>query len=68
MILLPIGQYAHKQFVNVKTHYPYAEIPLFVVMPNHIHAIVIIDGEKFQIIAVEMGINHKTTQMHGAIT
>ncbi|MCQ2608648.1 MAG: hypothetical protein MJ197_08190 [Bacteroidales bacterium] len=46
MILLPIGQYAHKQFVNVKTHYPYAEIPLFVVMPNHIHAIVIIDGEK----------------------
>lgn len=45
MQLSPIGQYAHEQFVNVKTHYPYAEIPLFVVMPNHIHAIVIIDGE-----------------------
>lgn len=44
MQLSPIGQYAHEQFVNVKTHYPYAEIPLFVVMPNHIHAIVVIDG------------------------
>ena len=45
MQLSPIGQYAYEQFVNVKTHYPYAEIPLFVVMPDHIHAIVMIDGE-----------------------
>ena len=44
MQLSPIGQYAYEQFVNVKTHYPYAEIPLFVVMPDHIHAIVMIDG------------------------
>lgn len=45
MHLSPIGQYAHEQFANVKTHYPYAEIPLFVVMPNHIHAVVVIDGK-----------------------
>lgn len=45
MQLSPIGQYAYDQFINVKTHYPYAEIPLFVVMPDHIHAIVMIDGE-----------------------
>ncbi len=45
MQLSPIGQYAYEQFMNVKTHYPYAEIPLFVVMPDHIHAIVMIDGE-----------------------
>lgn len=45
MQLSPIGQYAYEQFVNVKTHYSYAEIPLFVVMPDHIHAIVMIDGE-----------------------
>ena len=44
MQLSPIGQYAYEQFINVKTHYPYAEIPLFMVMPDHIHAIVIIDG------------------------
>lgn len=45
MHLSPIGQYAYNQFINVKTHYPYAKIPLFVIMPDHIHAIVTIDGE-----------------------
>jgi len=45
MQLSQIGQYAYEQFMNVKTHYPYAEIPLFVIMPDHIHAIVTIDGE-----------------------
>ncbi|MBQ8720920.1 MAG: hypothetical protein IJY67_02055 [Paludibacteraceae bacterium] len=36
-----LGQYAVEQFQNVQLHYSYAEIPLFVVMPNHIHAVVI---------------------------
>ena len=42
MILSDIGKYANAQFENITTHYPYAEIPLWVVMTNHIHAIVII--------------------------
>ena len=46
MVLSNIGQYADEQFRNVQNHYPYAEIPLWVVMPNHIHAIVIIDHNK----------------------
>ena len=45
MQLSPIGKYAHDQVTNVSEHYPYAEIPLFVIMPNHIHAIVMVDGE-----------------------
>ena len=40
-----IGRYADEQLRNVSSHYPYAEIPLWVVMPNHIHAIVRIDDE-----------------------
>ena len=40
MELSPIGEYAIQQFQNVKEHYPYAEIPCFIVMPDHIHAIV----------------------------
>ena len=44
MMLSHIGQYATEQFLNVSNHYPYAEIPLFVVMPNHIHAVVAIDN------------------------
>ncbi len=56
MQLSPIGQYAYEQFMNVKSHYPYAEIPLFVIMPDHIHAIVTIDGEN------EIGGNGVQTQ------
>ena len=46
MHLSEIGRFADDQFRNVQAHYPYAEIPLWVVMPNHIHAVVIINNEK----------------------
>ena len=46
MFLSEIGKFAEKQFRNVKNHYPYADIPLWVIMPDHIHAIVNIDYEK----------------------
>ncbi|MBR3947605.1 MAG: transposase [Bacteroidales bacterium] len=42
MNLTDVGKYADEQMKNVTIHYPYAEIPLWIVMPNHIHAIVII--------------------------
>ncbi|MDD4395932.1 MAG: hypothetical protein PHQ33_08605 [Bacteroidales bacterium] len=45
MHLSEIGKFAHENFANVSLHYTYAEIPLFVVMPNHIHAIVVIGGD-----------------------
>ena len=43
MVLSPIGQYAHEQFRDATKHYLYAEIMVWVVMPNHIHAVVMID-------------------------
>ena len=46
MVLSDIGKYADEQFKNVTSHYPYAEIPLWTIMPNHVHAIVVIDGNK----------------------
>ena len=46
MVLSDIGKYADEQFNNVSSHYPYAEIPLWTIMPNHLHAIVVIDGNK----------------------
>ena len=44
MVLSDIGKYAVEQFNNVTSHYPYAEIPLFTIMPNHVHAIVVISA------------------------
>jgi REP element-mobilizing transposase RayT len=46
MILTGIGAYLNEQLQNIANHYPYAEMPLWVVMPNHLHCIVVIDHEK----------------------
>lgn len=43
MRLKELGKYASECMENVSLHFPDAEIPLFVVMPNHIHSIVYID-------------------------
>ena len=45
MQLSPIGQYANQLIMDITIVYPHVEIPLFVIMPNHIHAIIYIDGE-----------------------
>ncbi|MCQ2205076.1 MAG: hypothetical protein MJZ15_11620 [Bacteroidales bacterium] len=44
MILSVIGQFADEQIRNITTHCPYATVPLWVVMPNHVHLIMAIDG------------------------
>ena len=44
MQFTPLGQCADNYLRDISSHYLYAEIPLWVVMPNHIHAIVFIDG------------------------
>ena len=46
MCLSKIGKYTQMCIQQISTHNPYAEIPLWVVMPNHIHAIVLIGGGK----------------------
>ena len=44
MIFTDVGKCAVTNLQNITAHYPYAEMPLFVVMPNHIHAIVVINA------------------------
>ena len=44
MELSNIGCIAEKCFLQMTAHYPYTSILSFVIMPNHIHAIIFIDG------------------------
>ena len=44
MKLSELGRYVEENLKQINLHYPYCEIPLYVVMPNHTHAIVIIDN------------------------
>ena len=42
MNLSECGNIAVREIRNIPTYYAYAECPLFTVMPNHIHAIIMI--------------------------
>ena len=44
--LTKIGNYTDQQLREVSIHYPYAEIPLWTIMPNHIHAVILILDDK----------------------
>ncbi|MBR6310376.1 MAG: transposase [Paludibacteraceae bacterium] len=46
MHLSAVGRHADECIGRIAEHHPYAQIPLYVVMPNHIHLIVIIDGDE----------------------
>lgn len=38
-----LGDYCQQQLDDITLHYPYAQVRLYVVMPNHIHAIIHIE-------------------------
>ena len=42
MVLSEIGDYTRQCIEQITQHNPYAEIPLYVIMPNHLHLIVFI--------------------------
>ncbi|MDO5665952.1 MAG: transposase, partial [Bacteroidia bacterium] len=46
MVLNELGEYAVECMENVPTHFSDAEIPLSIIMPNHIHAIVDVEGHR----------------------
>lgn len=43
MHMSAIGCYAEECIRQIPVHNPYAQVPLYVIMPNHVHMIVIID-------------------------
>ncbi len=46
MLLNTLGEFVSLAIRDVSTHYPYAEITVSQIMPNHFHLIVIIDDPK----------------------
>ena len=45
MTLNSLGLKLDELINNIRMHNPYAEIPVYQIMPNHVHLIVCIDGE-----------------------
>ena len=44
LVLTEVGRNVEENLQQITSHYPYAEIPVFVIMPNHLHFIIIIDS------------------------
>ena|SRR5438034_10305509 len=43
MRLSRIGEFANECWMNIPNHFPYFYLDAFVIMPNHVHGIVIIE-------------------------
>ena len=41
----PFGEIAEKQLLLLKDRYPYLDVDQYVIMPNHIHAIMVLNAE-----------------------
>ncbi|MCC8186843.1 MAG: hypothetical protein LIP08_04855 [Bacteroides sp.] len=46
MQLSPIGQIAWQCWADIPQHFSFVKLDVFVIMPNHIHGIIIIDKEQ----------------------
>ena len=47
MHLSDLGELANKYFAEIPEHFPYVHLNAFVVMPNHVHGIIIIDKPNY---------------------
>lgn len=47
MILSKIGEVAEKFWLKIPSHFPFVELDKFVVMPNHVHGIIIINKKGY---------------------
>lgn len=43
MILSDIGELAEKYWIEIPNHFPFVKLDSFVIMPDHVHGIIIID-------------------------
>jgi len=53
MNLSEIGQFADKFWTEIPNHFPFVELGVFVIMPNHVHGILIINKNGFNDNVVE---------------
>ncbi|MGZ5281514.1 MAG: transposase [Bacteroidia bacterium] len=48
-ILSPIGELAHKFWLEIPEHFSFVKLEEFVIMPNHVHGIIIIEKDDSEI-------------------
>lgn len=46
MVLSDIGAIVHDNWIHVQEHFPTVELDDFVIMPNHLHGIIILNDDR----------------------
>ena len=72
MVKTKIGEAAEKCWREIPTHFPNAQADVFIIMPNHIHGIIVLHGEgktgipeqKDTVINTQVGANHDSPHRH----
>lgn len=41
----PIGRIAHQYWLDIPNHFPFVRLDEFVVMPNHVHGIIVVEAQ-----------------------
>ena len=57
MELSAIGKIAQKYWNDIPTHFPFVQLGAFVIMPNHIHGIIIIDKSEYKKVDVAINVD-----------
>lgn len=62
MVFSVLGKHAHEALSTLASHYSYVKVPLFVVMPNHIHAIIEINAGMRSVTSEKVSHNMQTAE------
>ena len=62
--LSPVGKIAQKYWLDIPKHFPFVELDEFIIMPNHVHGIIVINKPvvETQYVASQNQINKLETQ------
>ena len=67
IILTDIGIYLKSQIDNIQNYYPFAEVLLYTIMPNHIHLIISICTDAIYRVLYTCGHDESCPYMHTCI-
>ena len=56
VMLSPVGQVAHREWKRLRSRFPGLEVDEFVIMPNHIHGIVVIHDRRKGVVGAQQEI------------
>ena len=68
MILSKIGNMAYKYWQEIPNHFPFVRLDEFIIMPNHVHGIVVIKNDTCNVETLQCNVSTDTDNFHSKIS